>query len=118
MKTNKRWNLTIGNVLAGIALVLAVLTIYTLFIMEDEYNCACDVGICGDDLPVSGGGVKADFLMERAEDFEETSEFCKTKGYDTGVLSGSIIFCQDEERYKKFRVMTDFVGYLYEKYKK
>jgi hypothetical protein len=109
--------LRLDIVLALISLVLAWCAIYVL-ISTDSYRCACDYGICNDNYPVGNGGVDVNFLMSQAENFTETSEFCNTKGYHSGQVSGSRIYCGGEGRYEYFRVMTDFVEYLYEKYRK
>ena len=111
----------IGDVLAGVALCLALIAVVSVITMEDISDCACDYGICGDDCNgslICNGGVDVDFLMKQTANFTETSNFCKSKGYDSGINGGGgRIYCNDGERYKYFHIMTDFVGYLYEKYK-
>lgn len=107
----------IGNILAVVVLVLALSALIIVFSSGVDFRCACDYGICDDVKIVGNGGVNVNFLMVQIENFTETSEFCNTKGYQSGQVSGSRIYCGGEGRYEYFRIMTDFVGYLYEKYK-
>ena len=69
---------------------------------------------------ISEGAISIKFLIDKAGDYNEVVEFCRSRGYDRGIQSfGSMsIFCDsDDGRYKYFSIMRDFAEYLYNKYK-
>jgi len=82
----------------------------------------CGITICDANVDVGNGTVSLDFLIERARDFEETTEFCKTKGYESGSFSSTdfAIAClkstSEGTILKEFSIMKDFAKYIYEKY--
>jgi len=91
-------------------------TIYASSIIKpDEHITICDYTMDN----ISEGAVSIKFLIDKAGDYNEVVEFCRSKGYDRGTQSfnSMSIYCDsDEGRYKYFSIMRDFAEYLYNKY--
>jgi len=114
-------------VLKSISFVAGLLlTLYIIFYFTNNFvnnpRSGCGITICDANVDVGNGTVSLDFLIERARDFEETTEFCKTKGYESGSFSSTdfAITCfkstSEGTILKEFSIMKDFAKYIYEKY--
>ena len=100
----------------GVSMGVLGASCYYLSHEKDFYPVICDYTLKN----VSGGTISIKFLLDKTKDFNEVSEFCRSKGFDRGIASSStMIFCDsDEGRYKYFSVMKDFTKYIYKKYAK
>jgi len=97
---------------------ILMIFLFVVYFLSNTYNTSSKVVICDYFLEnVSNGSISLKFLLDKAQDYDEVVRFCKSKGYDGGVLSSSIsIYCGDDSRYKYFSIMKDFAEYIYEEY--
>jgi hypothetical protein len=103
-------------ILGSVTITMLVMMSFGSYDFGDRNNTGCMIQ--DENCTVCHGGVKISFILEKAQDFKETSGFCQTKGYTSGIeSSGALIYCSDNGRYQYFSLLSDFGGYLYEKYK-
>ena len=114
-KKTKQKMVKVAWFLLGVITALIPVLYITITTPEETPSCV----VIEDYLKnVSKGTVSLKFLLEKATDIKEVSEFCKSKGFDRGFASSPTqIFCDsDEGRYKYFSIMKDFAEYIYKKY--
>ena len=107
---------TIELFLFLVGFLLGVICALSIMKPSGEHITICDYMIDN----ISEGAVSIKFLIDKAGDYNEVVEFCRSKGYDSGIqsLDSMSIYCDsDEGKYKYFSIMKDFAEYLYNKYK-
>ena len=97
-----------------VVIIVATITCFGLFriiqLQNETHITICDYMVEN----VSNGAVSLKFLLDKANDFKETTEFCRKMGFNTGTQSDLSIFCEDGKRYKYFSIMKEFAEFIYE----
>ena len=96
-----------------------MLLFYGYYLGEHEAHSNCPIFYADSCINVSDNKtISLYWLLKQSEKFSETTAFCKSKGYDSGIGDRMKIYCHSQGRYHYYPILKDFAIYEYEKYKK